>query len=877
MPVVATLLCLSGIVAPVMAQARAYDAAPPLPAPSGTVVNVSTESELQNAVRAAVPFTTIVIAPGTYNLTGPLYLNGVNDVTLRGATNNRDDVVLAGRGMTNSAVEFGIWTNGQRITIANLTVRDVSDHAVILNGGAQSPRIYNVHLIDTGQQFVKSNPDGGGGGVNNGIVEYSVIEYSTTSRDAYTNGVDVHTGSGWVVRHNLFRNIAAPAGLLAGPAVLIWNGSSNAIVEGNTFVNCQREVSLGLTERTPDDNTGGVVRNNFISRAAGIYGDAGILVADSPGTQVLHNTVLLKGTYAYAIEYRFAGTRGGLIANNLTSAPVQARDGATGTVRSNYEAAKSSMFVNAAAGDLHLLPSATAAMNRVGSVADAPKDWDKQPRPTNGTADYGADEFDGEGELPPSPPPSPSNQPPQVSITSPASGTTLTAPASIELSVQASDNDGAVSSVSFYNGSTLLGSDASGPYTYTWANVPAGTYTLAAVAVDNGGASTTSSPVIVTVGPGGGNLPSPWATADIGAPTVAGSAAHSNGTFTVAGGGMDIWGNTDQFRFVYRTITGDGEIVARVASLTNPDGWAKAGVMIREQLTSDSSHAFALVTPSNGVAFQRRPDLGGITHHTAGGFDAAPYWLKIARAGSTFSAYQSTDGSTWTLIGTDTVTMGTTVHAGLVVLGHNDVAPATVSMTNVSVSNTPGNTPPTVSLDSPANGSTFTAPASIALTATAADADGSVTGVEFYSGSTLVGSDSSRPFSYTWANVPAGEYRITAAAIDNGGARATSNAASITVTGAPAATLQLVFTPSADHDSNVTSYRLEVFRAGQDPATATAAATQNLGKPAVVSGSISADMLPLVAQLPSGSYIASVTAVGPGGSTRGAPSNTFVR
>ena len=260
---------------------------------------MSTESQLQSAVRAAVPFTTIVIAPGTYNLTGPLYLNGVNDVTLRGASNNRDDVVLAGKGMTNSEVEFGIWINGQRITIANLTVRDIYDHAIVLNSGAQSPRIYNVHLINTGQQFIKSNPDGGGGGVNNGIVEYSVIEYATTSRDNYTNGVDVHTGSGWIVRNNLFRNIVAPSGALAGPAVLIWNGSSGAIVEGNTFLNCQREISMGLTERTSDDNSGGIVRNNFIYRDAGLYGDAAILVADSPGTQVLHNTILLNGTYPH--------------------------------------------------------------------------------------------------------------------------------------------------------------------------------------------------------------------------------------------------------------------------------------------------------------------------------------------------------------------------------------------------------------------------------------------------------------------------------------------------------------------------------------------------------------------------------------------------
>ena len=96
---------------------------------------MSTETQLQNAVRAASANTTILISPGTYTLTSTLYLNGVNDVTLRGATNNRDDVVLVGKGMDNSNygnVQFGVWTNGQRITIANLTIRDVwesPDHA----------------------------------------------------------------------------------------------------------------------------------------------------------------------------------------------------------------------------------------------------------------------------------------------------------------------------------------------------------------------------------------------------------------------------------------------------------------------------------------------------------------------------------------------------------------------------------------------------------------------------------------------------------------------------------------------------------------------------------------------------------------------------
>jgi hypothetical protein len=384
--------------------------APPLPPPGGTIVNVSTVGQLQQAVAAMASNTTIVLAPGTYRLSSTLYINGTfTNVGIRGATGNRDDVVIVGKGMSaanDGGVPFGIWVGGdvRGVTIADLTIRDVWYHPIILNAGTQSPLIHNVRLVNAGQQFVKSNPDGAGGGVNNGIVEYSIIEYATTSRDDYTNGVDVHTGANWIVRHNLFRNIRAPQGLLAGPAILMWNGSSNSIVDGNTFVNCQREIAMGLIERTPNDHTGGIVRNNFIYRASSVAGDAAILVADSPNTQVLQNSVLISGTYPNAIEYRFANTSGATIANNLLDGLVQARDGAAGSVSGNSGAASAAMFVDPANGDLHLKPTAAAALNKIAAPpAGAPTDWDGQVRPP-GATDIGADEA-----VPLAVPPSPLN------------------------------------------------------------------------------------------------------------------------------------------------------------------------------------------------------------------------------------------------------------------------------------------------------------------------------------------------------------------------------------------------------------------------------------------------------------------------------------
>jgi hypothetical protein len=370
--------------------------APTLPL-TGSVVQVSTEAQLQAAISNLQPGTTILIANGIYNLSSTLYISNVNNVTIRGAS-GCDNVVLIGRGMTNDDfgnVPHGIWSDSSNTVIAHLTIRDVYFHPIIFNPGAQQPRIYSVRLKNGGEQLIKGNPSSSTEGINNGIVEYSIMEFDTTSRDFYTNAVDVHTGSNWIIRDNLFRNIRAPEGQLAGPAVLMWNGSSNTIVERNLFLNTQRGIALGLEQRTPNDHSGGIIRNNIFFRKPGETGDTGIYVADSPNTKVLHNTVILNGTYPFAIEYRFPDTTGVEIRFNLTDAPIFPRDGATGNVANNIENASSDMFVDPANNDLHLRSTATLAIDAAPVHPDVTDDYDGQLRPTSGASpcDLGADEF----------------------------------------------------------------------------------------------------------------------------------------------------------------------------------------------------------------------------------------------------------------------------------------------------------------------------------------------------------------------------------------------------------------------------------------------------------------------------------------------------
>jgi hypothetical protein len=373
---------------------------PALPPPTGRIVNVSTEPELQAAFGALTSGTTVVIAPGTYVLTRTLYVKGpLADIVIRGSTNSRDDVVLQGPGMTNpnyGPVEFGIWVGGdvQRLMIANLTIRDVYFHPIIMNAGPQSPRLYNIHLINGGQQLLKTNPDDYGRGINNGVIEYSVFEYEPESRDWYANAIQVLGGANWVIRNNVIKNIKAPSGQQAGPAVLAWLQASGTVVEGNTFINCQREISFGLMDHSPNDHTGGIIRNNFIYRDGTVEnGDVAIGVFDSPNTKVLHNTILIAGTYPNAIEYRFPDTTGVLIANNLVNKAITAREGATASVTGNNTSATADMFVDPTTGNLHLLPTAAAAIDRASPLTDVTLDWDEQPRANGGAPDLGADEL----------------------------------------------------------------------------------------------------------------------------------------------------------------------------------------------------------------------------------------------------------------------------------------------------------------------------------------------------------------------------------------------------------------------------------------------------------------------------------------------------
>jgi hypothetical protein len=405
------LLCYALLLAPRTWANTCLDA-PPLPAPTGMVVPVADVNQLHQAINNLQSGTTVLLEPGDYVLNTTLYIQQ-DDITIRGNSDRCDAVQLIGQGMENPSfgqVPHGIWSNAANLAIQNLTIREVYHHPVQFDPAADAPWLYNLALLDAGEQFIKGSSGGFGLGVDAGVVEYTVMAYTSGppatdhggGGTGYTNGVDIHGGDGWQIRHNRFEHFHTPDGSdnLWNPAILMWNGASNTIAENNVFIDVDRAIAFGLVNRSSGtDHFGGVIRNNMIITTPGLYSanrrsdsDGMIIVWDSPQTKVLHNTVLTNQNQRLAIEMRF-DTTGGVVDNNLNDADIGSRNGASFSQSDNIDTATGALFLNPANGDLHLRATALSVMDQVTAPADALLDHDGEPRPAGADADVGADEF----------------------------------------------------------------------------------------------------------------------------------------------------------------------------------------------------------------------------------------------------------------------------------------------------------------------------------------------------------------------------------------------------------------------------------------------------------------------------------------------------
>jgi len=367
-------------------------------------------------------------------------------------------------------------------------------------------------------------------------------------------------------------------------------------------------------------------------------------------------------------------------------------------------------------------------------------------------------------------------QPPTVRITQPLPGSVVTPGVPVGIAAEASDSDGSIARVDFLVGGTVVASDVTFPWSATWTPAAPGAYTLTARAADADGFTTISAPVSVTAT----DASSPgedvvlWAadariTADwtpVADASAAGGKRLQNPNAGVAKQGTALSSPTKYFELTFNALSGRGYRL-----------WIR-GKAISNNFANDSVH----------VQFDNSLNAAGLVDYRIGTTNGVVYNLEEC-SGCGLSAWGWEDNGWGTVgalgpliyfqssgrqrirvqvredgLGIDQIVLSSTkwvkVPPGA---SKNDqtILPKTDEQGS--------GTGPTVRLTSPADGASFVAPATVAIAADAADADGSVTRVDFYANDTLIGSDESLPWATTWNASSVGEYSLTARAHDNAG------------------------------------------------------------------------------------------------------------
>ena len=405
---------------------------------------------------------------------------------------------------------------------------------------------------------------------------------------------------------------------------------------------------------------------------------------------------------------------------------------------------------------------------------------------------------------------------PTIALSAPAAIAGFNTGSNITITATATPSSGQIiTQVEFFATTTTagvpstqsIGMATSSPYSITWNNVAAGTYSLTAKASDNlGGTKTSAARTINVANPPTVSLTSPVANTQFGAPAsitltadaltdTSGSPAQTItdvkfyrdttliGTDTTAPYSV-IWSNA---------AAGSYSLTAKVTTSLNLTTTSSAN-----SITIKASPTVALSAPANNASFTANPTI------TVNATTTPSSGQSITQV----QFYASLGTATPVLIGTDTTSPYSISWPNVRGGSYSLTAKATDNLggtrtsaaRSITVAAAP-NVPPTVSITAPANNATFTAPATVSITANAADSDGSITQVQFYGGdlnsnpsATLLTTDTTAPYSFDLINVAAGSYTITAKATDN----STSNNSTISspiqfTVNTPASTGQVYF------------------------------------------------------------------------------------
>jgi hypothetical protein len=213
--------------------------------------------------------------------------------------------------------------------------------------------------------------------------------------------------------------------------------------------------------------------------------------------------------------------------------------------------------------------------------------------------------------------------------------------------------------------------------------IPGTTYFIAVSAYDSNGLESDFSSELACVA--GASLSLPWQTLVVGTNSIVTGASSAAGVYAIAGAGA-LAGAADNFRFVYQSLSGDGEIRGRISSFNATNPQAYAGIMIRDTLTPGSRYACLGMNSRGLIRWQRRSRAAGATvaaNLGSGGFSNG--WVRLVRRGATFSAQKSADGTNWRPIGLLPIPMATNVYVGFAVASGSTGSPGTAVFDNVTV------------------------------------------------------------------------------------------------------------------------------------------------------------------------------------------------
>ncbi len=370
-----------------------------------------------------------------------------------------------------------------------------------------------------------------------------------------------------------------------------------------------------------------------------------------------------------------------------------------------------------------------------------------------------------------------------------------TAPATITLSATATDADGTITKVEFFNGSTLIATVLSPPYNYTWTNVPAGTYSITARATDNLNGVAISLMKTATVSTSALNTP-PAITFDD--PIVSGIAPA---TINLSATASDNGSVTKVEFFNGSTLIATKTVAPYTYAWT---GVAVGTYSLKAKATDNMGlFTFSAIKTATVSNVANTPPTVTLSVPTVSG--AAPATVGLSATASdangTVTKVEFFNGTTLltTITAAPYTYSWTNVAAGTYSITakatDNNNAVTTSAVQTATVNNPVPNVPPTITLANPTVSGT--APATISLSATAADSDGTIVSVEFFNGTTLLATKTAAPYTYSWTGVAAGTYSITAKATDNAGSVTTSAIKTATVTAAANVAPTMVFNTTA--------------------------------------------------------------------------------